>query len=229
MARTAWMLLADLGHEVRTPLTGVLGMSELLLDGSLQPQQRRQVEAIRGAGEHLLRLVDDALDLACLGSGCLRLDPRPFDPCAVVADVVALQAPLARARGLAFHATVEPELPRALLGDAVRVRQVLFNLLGNAVKFTDRGEVGLHAGPGAGGCGLRFVVRDTGPGIDPARQARLFRRFERAGSGTQPGSGLGLAISRELVLAMGGRIALDSAPGDGARFVVELPFPAVTG
>jgi signal transduction histidine kinase len=228
MPRIAWKLLADLGHEVRTPMTGVLGMSELLLDGPLQPQQRGQVEAIRQAGEHLLRLVDDVLELARIGETGLRLDPRPFDMRALVAGVAALHAPPARARGLAFRATVAPGLPRLLVGDAVRVRRVLSNLLGNAVKFTLRGEVGILAGPGAGGCGLRLVVHDTGPGLAAAQRALLFRRFGQADAGLRHGrgSGLGLSISRELVLAMGGSIAVDSAPGAGARFIVELPLAA---
>ncbi len=228
MPRIAWKLLADLGHEVRTPMTGVLGMSELLLDGPLQPQQRCQVEAIRQAGEHLLRLVDDVLDLARLGETGLRLHPRPFDVRELLAGVAALHGPPARARGLAFCATVAPGLPRLLVGDAMRVRQVVSNLVGNAIKFTLRGEVGFDASPGAGGGGLRLVVHDTGPGFGMAQRALLFRRFGQAEAGLRHGggSGLGLSISRELVLAMGGSIAVDSAPGAGARFVVELPLPA---
>jgi signal transduction histidine kinase len=230
MSRIAWKLLADLGHEVRTPMTGVLGMSELLLDGALGPQQRRQVEAIRDAGEHLLRLLDQALDLARIGEGGLRLDPRPFDVRALVAGVAALHAPAARARGLAFRATVAPGLPRLLVGDAPRLRQVLLNLVGNAVKFTVRGEVAVEASPGEDGQGLRIAVRDTGPGLEEAQRERLFRRFVQGSAGHAcGGSGLGLAISRELVLAMGGRIAVESAPGAGARFVVELPLPPAAG
>lgn len=233
MPRIAWKLLADLGHEVRTPMTGVLGMSELLLDGPLQPQQRAQVEAIRQAGEHLLCLVDDVLDLARIGETGARLDPQPFDIRELVAGVAALHAPTARARGLAFRATVAPGLPRLLVGDALRVRQVLFNLLGNALKFTARGEVGVDASQCADGRGLRLVVHDTGPGIDPAQRAGLFGRFAQAGAGAAHGggSGLGLSISRELVLAMGGRIAIDDAPAidgtaaAGVRFVVDLPLP----
>ena len=227
MPRIAWKRLADLGHEVRTPMTGVIGMSELLLDGALQPEQRRQVEAIREAGEHLLRLVDDALDLARIGEAGMRIEARPFDIRALVASVAALHAPPARARGLVVRATVAPSLPRWLLGDALRLRQVLSNLLGNAVKFTARGEIGVHATPGDGGRGLRLVVRDTGPGLDESQRARLFRRFARVEDSAMPGvGGLGLAISRELVLAMGGRIDAERGAGAGARFVVELPFDA---
>jgi signal transduction histidine kinase len=225
MTRNAWKLLADLGHEVRTPMTGVLGMSELLLDGALQPQQRCQVEAIRHAGEHLLRVLDQVLDLARSGEDALRPDPRPFDIRELMDGVAALHAPPARARGLVFRVDVAPELPPLLLGDALRLRQVLFNLVGNAVKFTSRGEVAVEASPGDGGRGLRLVVRDSGPGVDAAQQARLFRRFAQGSAGLAcGGSGLGLSISRELVLAMGGRIACERAPGAGARFVVELPL-----
>ncbi|HEU4992812.1 MAG TPA: HAMP domain-containing sensor histidine kinase [Luteimonas sp.] len=221
------MLLADLGHEVRTPMTGVMGMSELLLDGALQPQQRRQVEAIRHAGEHLLRLLDQVLDLAQLGEGALRLDLRPFDVRALVDGVAALHAPPARARGLAFRVAVAAGVPRLLVGDALRVRQVLLNLAGNAVKFTRHGEVAIEVSPGEGGMGLRLEVRDTGPGFGDAERARLFGRFARGDEGAlRGGSGLGLSICRELVLAMGGRIAAEGAPGAGARFVVELPLPA---
>ena len=229
MPRIAWKLLADLGHEVRTPMTGVLGMSELLLDGPLQPQQRCQVEAIRQAGEHLLRLVDDVLDLARIGETGFRLDPRPFDMRELLDRVAALHGPLARARGLAFHVTVAAGLPRLLVGDAMRVRQVLSNLVGNAIKFTLHGEVGVEAAPGTGGWGLRLVIHDTGPGMDAAQRALLFRRFGQADAGLRHGggSGLGLSISRELVLAMGGSITVGSAPGAGARFVVELPLPCV--
>ena len=227
MPRIAWKLLADLGHEVRTPMTGVLGMSELLLDGPLQPQQRSQVEAIRQAGEHLLRLVDDVLDLARIGEDGLRLDARAFDIRELVAGVAALHGPPARARGLGFRAAVAPELPRLLVGDALRLRQVLFNLSGNAVKFTATGEVGIVASPGTGGRGLRLVVHDTGPGFEARQRALLFRRFGQADAGVRHGggSGLGLSISRALVLAMDGRITVDSAPGSGTRFVVELPLP----
>jgi|SRR5690606_15343671 signal transduction histidine kinase len=228
MPRTAWKLLADLGHEVRTPMTGVLGMSELLLEGPLQPRQRRQVEAIRRAGEHLLALVDEMLELARLGEEGVRLAPRPFDVRELLSGVVALHAPLARARGLGFRATVDPRLPRLFEGDPVRLRQVLFNLLGNALKFTASGAIGLDAAPLAGG-GLRIVVHDTGAGIGEALRARLFRRYARGDGGLPgpPGRGLGLAIARELVVAMGGRIAVDGAPGAGARFEVALPLRAV--
>jgi ligand-binding sensor domain-containing protein/signal transduction histidine kinase/ActR/RegA family two-component response regulator len=221
--------LATLGHEVRTPMTGVLGMSELLQSGSLDATQRGQVDAIRRAGEHLLRLVNDALDLARIEAGKLQLDPVDFELRGLVDDVAALMAPLAAQRGLRFDANIDPSAPARLRGDRGRISQILLNLIGNAIKFTEQGEVALAVAPSSPG-GLRFEVRDTGPGLNAEQKARLFRRFEQAeGARTAArygGSGLGLAISQELAAAMDGRIDVDSAPGQGTRFIVELPLPA---
>ncbi len=220
--------LATLGHEVRTPMTGVLGMSELLLATPLDERQRGYTTAIQSAGKHLLRLVNDALDLARIEAGKLDLDEQAFDPRALFAELAALCEPIARQRGLSFAATVDAGVPAALRGDPQRVRQILLNLLNNALKFTEQGGVGLHAVPRDGG--VRFSVDDTGPGISAAQQERLFQRFEQAeGARTRArygGSGLGLAICQELALAMGGRIAVESAPGAGTRFHVDLPLPA---
>ncbi|MCD9029860.1 response regulator [Luteimonas sp. BDR2-5] len=222
--------LATLGHEVRTPMTGVLGMSELLLDTPLEPRQRGYAEAIRRAGEHLMRLVNDALDLARIEAGRLELDPQPFDLHALVQDVVALSAPMARHKSLGFDTVFDEATPTWVRGDAMRVRQILLNLLGNAVKFTEQGSVGLQVGRGPAG-EIRFVVSDTGPGLNEEQRQRLFRRFEQAeGARTASrygGSGLGLAISQELAAAMSGRIDVDSTPGEGTRFNVTLPLPVV--
>jgi signal transduction histidine kinase/sugar lactone lactonase YvrE/BarA-like signal transduction histidine kinase len=220
--------LATLGHEVRTPMTGVLGMSELLLASRLDPRQRGQVESIQRAGEHLLRLVNDALDLSRIEAGKLQLDSDAFDLRGVVRDVAGLMAPLAERRGLAFADQVDAGAPVALQGDRTRVVQILMNLIGNAIKFTERGFVSLEALPLAGG-GVRFAVADSGPGLSEEQQQRLFRRFEQAeGARTAArygGSGLGLAISQELAAAMGGRIDVESTPGKGTRFIVDLPLP----
>ena len=220
--------LATLGHEVRTPMTGVLGMSELLQSGPLDANQRGQVDAIRRAGEHLLRLVNDALDLARIEAGKLQLDPVDFELRDLVDDVVALMAPLAAQRGLRFAAAIDPATPARLRGDRGRVSQILLNLLGNAIKFTEQGEVALVVAP-LSPVGVRFEVHDTGPGLNDEQKARLFRRFEQAeGARTATrygGSGLGLAISQELAAAMGGRIDVDSEPGKGTCFIVELPVP----
>lgn len=219
--------LATLGHEVRTPMTGVLGMSELLLSTPLNPQQRSYVGAIRGAGEHLLRLVNDALDLARIESDKLELAEEPFDLHALMDELAALVGPLAKQRGLAFTASIGEGTPRHLRGDAARVRQILLNLLGNAVKFTEQGSVSLSVCKQSEG--VRFEVADTGPGLNAEQKSRLFRRFEQAeGAHTRTrygGSGLGLAISQELAAAMGGKIEIDSAPGEGTRFSVSLPLP----
>ena len=226
MAKTRF--LATLGHEVRTPMTGVLGMSELLLDTPLDARQRGYAGAIRRAGEHLMRLVNDALDLARIEAGKLELVARPFDLIALLDEVAGLAEPLARQRGLGFRRHVDAGTPRWLSGDAGRVRQILLNLLGNAVKFTESGSVSLQAAPIASG-GVRLVVSDTGPGLNEEQQAHLFRRFEQ-GDGAHTaarygGSGLGLAICQELAVAMGGSIELDSTPGQGTDFTVDLPLP----
>jgi len=221
--------LANLGHEVRTPMTGVLGMSELLLGSALDPQQRSWTASIRHAGEHLLHLVNDALDLARIESGRLQLQAQPFDVHNVVDDACTLMAALAEQKHLRF--VIDNQLPAGLgsVGDAVRVRQILLNLLGNAVKFTTHGEVRLKAATLSAERGLYFEVSDTGPGISSDQQQRLFRRFEQAdGARTAAqygGSGLGLAICRELALAMQGQIGVESQLGVGTRFSVTLPLP----
>jgi CheY-like chemotaxis protein len=212
-------------------MTGVLGMSELLLGTPLDMRQRGYTESIRNAGNHLLRLVNDALDLARIEAGKLELDAQAFALRVLVADVVALMAPVAQRRGLHFDGVVAADVPDALHGDPLRIKQVLLNLLGNAIKFTERGSVGLHvsARPPIGVC---FEVRDTGPGLSAEQQSRLFRRFEQVDghrtAARYGGSGLGLAICQELAMAMGGHIEVESAPGHGASFRVELPLPIAT-
>ncbi|WP_133500316.1 hybrid sensor histidine kinase/response regulator [Cognatilysobacter terrigena] len=219
--------LATFGHEVRTPMTGVLGMTELLLDTPLDTRQRGYVGAIRGAGEHLLRLLNDALDLARIESGRLELTDAPFDLHGLLHDVASLVGPLVRRRDRTFVLDIAADVPRGVSGDCNRVRQILLNLLGNAEKFTERGGVTLRAERRDGG--IRFSVIDTGPGLSAEQRAKLFRRFEQAdGARTAArygGSGLGLAISMELAEAMGGRIGLESVPGEGSTFHVDLPLP----
>ena len=221
--------LATLGHEVRTPMTGVLGMAELLQGSVLDRRQRSQVDAIRRAGEHLLRLVNDALDLARIEAGKLELADADFALRPLLDEVAGLMAPVAERKGLAFVEGVAADAPLALHGDRMRVQQILLNLVGNAVKVTDTGHVALETfvlRPQ----GVRLVVADSGPGLDAGQCARLFRRFEQAdGARTAArhgGSGLGLAISQELAAAMGGRIGVESEPGKGTRFIVDLPLPA---
>ena len=219
--------LATLGHEIRTPMTGVLGMSELLLAGDLAPRQRSQVDSIQRAGQHLLRLVNDALDLARIEAGKLSLLDETFDLHALLDEVANLLRPLAEAKGLSFLLQRAPGTPRGLRGDPGRVRQILLNLGSNAIKFTERGEVALRSADTPNG--VVVEVSDTGPGMNADQQARLFQRFEQAdGAHTalrHGGSGLGLAISQELAAAMGGRIAVHSQPGQGSTFRVFLPLP----
>ncbi len=222
--------LQHLGHEVRTPMTGVLGMTELLARTALDVQQRGYVEAIARSGEVMLRVVNDALDLARIEAGQLPLEARPFLPGPLLEDVAApLRAQAAR-KGLAFRLDGLDQADAWLLGDPLRLRQILLNLGGNAVKFTERGEVVLRWLGTRAGRTFAVEVEDTGPGLDAQQQARLFQRFAQA-EGAQTaarhgGSGLGLAISRELAQLMGGEIELDSAPGRGSRFRVLLPLPS---
>ena len=225
--------LATLGHEVRTPMTGVLGMSELLLGTTLDEKQRGYTHAIQNAGSHLLRLVNDALDIARIEAGKLALQQQDFNLRTLVDEVVALMAPIAEHRGLNFSDEISTATPDWVKGDAMRVRQILLNLLGNAIKFTEQGGVSLRVAP-ALPSGICFQISDTGPGISAEQQGRLFQRFEQAdGARTAErygGSGLGLAICQELAVAMGGHIDLESTPGVGTRFQVTLPLgPADTG
>lgn len=221
--------LATLGHEVRTPMTGVLGMSELLLQSDLTQKQRGQVGAIHLAGRHLLRLVNDALDLARIEAGKLVLESQPFRVRVLVNEVADLLRPLAAKKGLSFECEFSADLPEAVQGDQYRVRQILLNLGSNAIKFTEHGGVSIRVS--RRGDWLDLAVRDSGPGLNAEQRERLFQRFEQAHAvGTrarQGGSGLGLAISQELAAAMGGRISLDSSPGEGSCFEVSLPLDVV--
>lgn len=224
--------LATLGHEIRTPMTGVLGMAELLQSSPLDAEQRARVDAIQGAGRHLLRLVNDTLDLARIEAGKLVLEQAPFALRPLLDELAALLRPVAEAKGLAFHLRCDPDAPAALCGDATRVRQILLNLATNAIKFCERGELCVHVARGTPK-GVRLQVRDTGPGVPVDQQERLFHRFEQgpaaSGGRRYGGSGLGLAISQELAAAMGGCISVRSEPGRGAVFTVDLPLPEAPG
>jgi signal transduction histidine kinase/ActR/RegA family two-component response regulator len=220
--------LATLSHEIRTPMTGVMGMAELLLTTSLSPLQHDYTQAMQRSGTMLLKLLNDALDLARIEAGRLELELAPFDPRQLAEDVAQLEQGLAQMKGIRFVLDVADDLPEHLIGDAVRIKQVLLNLANNALKFTDQGRVTLHARRTTQG--LMFSITDTGPGISEASQARLFQRFEQAeGPHRRAGSGLGLAICRELVDMMNGSIELESRLGHGSTFRVRLPLsePAV--
>ena len=220
--------LATLSHEIRTPMTGVMGMAELLMSTPLSPLQHDYTRAMQRSGGMLLKLLNDALDLARIEAGRLELEPAPFDPRQLVNDVAQLEQGLAHAKGIRFVLEVADDLPESLVGDAVRIKQVLLNLSNNALKFTEHGSVTLRAQRLADG--LQFSVSDTGPGIPEASQARLFQRFEQEdGPQRRSGTGLGLAICRELVDMMGGSIELESRLAHGSTFHVRLPLsePAV--
>ena len=216
--------LATLSHEIRTPMTGVMGMAELLLSTPLSQVQHEYAEAMQRSGGMLLKLLNDALDLARIEAGKLELELAPFDPRSLVNDVAHLELSQARAKGLRFDVDMADDLPHRMIGDAVRIKQVLLNMANNAMKFTERGSVTLRARRTEHG--LCFSIIDTGPGIPEASQTRLFQRFEQAtGPQRRAGSGLGLAICRELVGMMGGSIELESKVAHGSTFHVRLPLP----
>ncbi len=226
-ARAKTLLFATLTHELRTPLNGILGMAGLLERAPLDATAREYLGAIRTSGEHLLDLVTEILDFSRLESGRVMLEEAPFDPEAVAQSIVELLSPRAREKGLEIAVVVDSRLPARLIGDEGRLRQILFNLAGNAVKFTETGGVTIDIAPA--GARTRFVVRDTGPGIAADRQAQIFDAFGQADASharLYGGAGLGLAIVSKLASAMGGSAGVRSRPGEGASFWVELPFAA---
>ena len=175
----------------------------------------------------MLRLVNDSLDLARIEAGKLQLESAPLDLHALVREIAAMQEPLAQAKGLAWELRVDADAPQHVRGDSVRIKQILLNLVNNAIKFTERGVVAVSLERGADDA-VQLRVRDSGPGIADTTRARLFQRFEQAdGPMRRSGSGLGLAICRELIARMGGTIALDSTCGVGSTFRVTLPLPEV--
>ena len=228
-SRAKSVFLANMSHEIRTPFHGMLGMMSLLQDTPLSKQQARFLTTAKESANHLLAILNDIVDISKLESGNLQVAPQPLDLVAMLGQVDALMRVQAHAKGLQLQVSIAPDVPHWVNADATRLKQILFNLLSNALKFSNAGMVSLAVTRQAGGA-LLFSVVDTGIGMDAAMLSRLFQRFSQGDDTTSRrhgGAGLGLEISRSLARLMGGDIAVSSQAGVGSRFVVTLPLPAV--
>jgi len=224
------MFFATMSHEIREPMNGVLGMTRLLLETPLSDEQKGYVDAVHGAGQALLTIINDILDLSRMEAGQLRLDRIEFDLATVVERMMAILRPRAESKGLALELEMMPDLPKSISGDPGRLRQVLMNLLGNAIKFTESGSVRLRVRPLAdegGRITLGFDISDTGIGIPDHLKDRLFTPYAQADPSIPRlygGSGLGLTICKNLVKLMDGAIEVDSVEGEGTHFYIGLTF-----
>jgi two-component system, sensor histidine kinase len=227
-SRAKSAFLAMMSHELRTPMNGVLGIAHVLAATELTPQQSNYLGMIVQSGDGLLAVLNDLLDISKIEAGKLELEAAPFDLERLGRQLYTLWSETARAKGLTLSLTIDPGLPRWVVGDALRVRQVATNLVSNALKFTEEGSVSLRLTPAMEG-GVEIVVTDSGIGMTPEQQARLFQPFTQAEVSTTRrfgGTGLGLSICHELTEMMGGCIHVETAPGEGSTFRVVLPLPA---